>query len=230
MIKKSRYFLLFALCGILSLSGCRKKAPETEAQTETESETKTEKVTEKQTEKETQKPTEKASTASNKNTKTTEKTTVKPSTITANKKPNTTTNTNTTTPATDYGTQQCPYCYQQISLAPNDDGTTVYSVHVAQEQAWAETYGYGDQPGTATQDPQQPAQDPQQPSNNNDVAQCGYCYQWFTVSDGSYAAHIAAENASLGLPEGTEYIQCPICGYSYPKGNLYDNHVCVPPQ
>lgn len=226
MIKKSRYFLLFALCGILSLSGCRKKAPETEAQTETESETKTEKVTEKQTEKETQKPTEKASTASNKNTKTTEKTTVKPSTITANKKPNT----NTTTPATDYGTQQCPYCYQQISLAPNDDGTTVYSVHVAQEQAWAETYGYGDQPGTATQDPQQPAQDPQQPSNNNDVAQCGYCYQWFTVSDGSYAAHIAAENASLGLPEGTEYIQCPICGYSYPKGNLYDNHVCVPPQ
>lgn len=227
MMKKSRYFLLFALCGVLSLSGCRKKAPETEAQTETESETQTEKVTEKQTEKETQKTTEKVSTASNKNTKTTEKTTVKPSTITSNKKPNTTTpSTNNT--AVDYGTQQCPYCYQQISLAPNDDGTTIYSVHVAQEQAWAETYGYGDQPGTATQDPQQPAQDPQQPSN--DVAQCGYCYQWFTVSDGSYSAHIAAENSSLGLPEGTEYIQCPNCGYSYPKGNLYDNHVCVPPQ
>lgn len=227
MLKKSSYFLLFALCGILSLSGCRKKAPETETQTETEtetqSETQTEKATEKQTEKPVQKTTEKQ-TASKNNTKTTEKTTVKPSTINSNNTTGTTSNSNNTTTAADsYGTQQCPYCYQQISLAPNGDGTTVYSVHVAQEQAWAETYGYGDQPGTATQ--QTPQDTTQQPAN--DSAQCGYCYQWFTVSDGSYAAHIAAENAALGIPEGTEYIQCPICGYSYPKGNLYDNHVCV---
>lgn len=224
MIKKSRLFLLLALCGVLSLSGCRKKIAETETETETQSETVSETETEKPTEKQTEKETQKTTISTNKNTKTTEKTTVKPSAINSGSTTNTTNNT-----ATDsYGTDQCPYCYQQISLAPNGDGTTVYSVHVAQEKAWADTYGYGDTPPTEA--PQQQTEQPtteQQAQNTNDVAQCGYCYQWFTVSDGSYSAHVAAENATLGLPEGTEYIQCPTCGYSYPKGSLYDNHVCV---
>ncbi|MDO5538692.1 MAG: hypothetical protein Q4F83_01285 [Eubacteriales bacterium] len=226
MIKRSRLFLLLALCGVLSLSGCRKKIAETETETETQSETVSETETEKVTEKESEKETQKATVSTNKNTKTTEKTTVKPSTINSGNTNNTTNN--TTTPTDSYGTDQCPYCYQQISLAPNGDGTTVYSVHVAQEKAWADTYGYGDTPPTeAQQQPEQPTTEQPAQNNTNDIAQCGYCYQWFTVSDGSYSAHVAAENATLGLPEGTEYIQCPNCGYSYPKGSLYDNHVCV---
>lgn len=41
MVKKSRFLLLLALCGVLSLSGCRKKAPKAETETETISETET---------------------------------------------------------------------------------------------------------------------------------------------------------------------------------------------
>lgn len=97
-------------------------------------------------------------------------------------------------------------------------------------------YGYGNTPPanqqqTDTQQtnaPQTNAPQTEDPSNTvDDSQQCGYCHQWFSVSDGSYAAHIAEENASLGLPQGTEYVQCPTCGYSFPKGSLYDNHVCV---
>lgn len=224
MAKKGRLLFLLALCGMLSLTGCRKKAEETESETQTvsemESASESEKETEKTTERETQKTTVK-------NTVSTEKkTTVKASTSTSSAK-NTTAQTENTA-----GTAQCPYCYQQISLASNGDGTTVYSVHVAQEKAWADMYGYGDtppvnQPQTNTQQ-QTNAQQTEPPANTiDDSQQCGYCYQWFTVSDGSYAAHLAEENAALGLPQGTEYIQCPTCGYSFPKGSLYDNHVCI---
>ena len=42
MLKKSRLLLLLALCGLLSLTGCRKKADETESETQTVSETESE--------------------------------------------------------------------------------------------------------------------------------------------------------------------------------------------
>ena len=227
MLKKSRLLLLLALCGLLRLTGCRKKADETESETQTVSETESESETEKETEKTTEKETQKAATGTEKKT-TIKASTTKPSTTTKNTAAQTETTAQTN--AGSYGTEQCPYCYQQISTAPNGDGTTVYSVHVAQEKAWADMYGYGDTPpvNQQTDAPQTDAPQTDAPADPvDDSQQCGYCYQWFTVSDGSYAAHIAAENAELGNPQGTEYIQCPTCGYSFPKGSLYDNHVCI---
>ncbi|MGN0354599.1 MAG: hypothetical protein ACI4EI_05945, partial [Muricoprocola sp.] len=196
---------------------------ETETESETESESETETETEKQTEKERQKQTEKKTTTQS---STETKTSVKPSTVS----PSTTQssgNTATQNQTQNYGTQQCPYCYNQISLAPNGDGTTVYSVHVAQEKAWADTYGYGDQ-SPASQDAssgtdQNTSQDS---TNTDDVAQCPYCYQWFSVSDGSYDNHVANENTNLGLPEGSDYITCPNCGNTYARGIEFDTHYC----
>ncbi|MDO4343830.1 MAG: hypothetical protein Q4C50_03400 [Eubacteriales bacterium] len=225
MKKKGKLLFLLSLCAVLSLTGCRKKLAETES--ETQSETVSEKQTETQTEKQTVKATEKSTSKSTSSTtKTTEKTKVKASTVTSE------TSSTTTTPTTEaYGTQQCPYCYQQISLEPNGDGTTVYSVHVAQEKAWADTYGYGDTPPTESTNAQTETQAQTQSTaaatEAPATAQCGYCYQWFTVADGSYQAHLDAENAALGMPAGTEYIQCPTCGYSFPKGSVYDTHVCI---
>lgn len=224
MAKKGRLLFLLALCGMLSLTGCRKKAEEAESETQTVSETESESETEKKTEKTTEKGTRK--TTENNTASTDKKTTVKAST----KTPSTTGTTPQTGSAA--GTAQCPYCYQQISTASNGDGTTVYSVHVAQEKAWADMYGYGDTPPanqqqTDTQQQTNASQTETPPNTVDDSQQCGYCYQWFSVSDGSYAAHLAEENAALGLPQGTEYIQCPTCGYSFPKGSLYDNHVCI---
>lgn len=225
MKKKSRLILLLVLCLAVILSGCRKKVAETESETETETMSETKKETESETETETKKETEKSTTASNKNTTSTEKTTVKPSTVKSNStsgsSSSTKPSTSSTTPSTNNtttATQMCPYCYQQISTASNGDGTTVYSVHVAQEKAWADTYGYG------TETPQQteaPAQ------NTNDSAQCPYCYQWFSVSDGSYNAHLTTETGiPVNVGGGTEYVQCPNCGNLYPAGNAYDTHVC----
>lgn len=224
MRKKGRLLFLIALTASLAISGCRKRSeePQTESETVTESEkvTETEKITEKPTEKETQKESETgASTA--------KKTTVKPSNVSGSgtaanaNKSKTTVGTNGAGSTTTGPTQQCPYCYQQISTASNGDGTTIYSQHVAQEKAWAELNGYGDTP------PANQSQTDAQGNTTDDSRQCGYCYQWFSVSDGSYAAHIQAENAALGLPQDTQYIVCPKCGNSYPAGSLYDNHVCV---
>ncbi|EET61862.1 hypothetical protein BRYFOR_06054 [Marvinbryantia formatexigens DSM 14469] len=228
MAKKGRLLFLLALCGMLSLTGCRKKAEETESETTTVSETESESETEKETEKTTEK---KSQNTSVKNTTETEKTTVKASAAKPSTTGSSTQTESTAQTENSAGTAQCPYCYQQISLASNGDGTTVYSVHVAQEKAWADMYGYGDTPPANQQQTnaqQTEAQQTDAPSGGTDDSQqCGYCYQWFSVSDGSYAAHLAQENASLGLPQGTEYVQCPTCGYSFPKGSLYDNHVCV---
>lgn len=228
MKRKSSILFLLALCGILTLSGCRKKIEETESETQSETVTETESESETDSEKETLKK------PSAINKQSTEKKTVKPSTINSDsstqKQTEKKNNTNNTTTA---GTEQCPYCFQQISLASNGSGSTIYAEHVAQEKAWADTYGWGDTPpsgGTtpSTDAPTTPSTDaPSSGNGGDDSAQCGYCYQWFSVSDGTYSAHIAAHNADLGLPSGTEYVKCPKCGYSYPKGNMYDNHVCV---
>ena len=61
MVRKSRLLLLLALCGILGLSGCRKKVeePQSETQTETVSETEKETETEKTKVKATEKTTDK---------------------------------------------------------------------------------------------------------------------------------------------------------------------------
>lgn len=219
MKKKTRLLLLLMLCLAVSLCGCRKKIAETESETETMSETQSETETESETQTEKKKETEKKTTVSNntKNTeKSTEKTTVKPSTVNSNSSTGSSAAGSSQTTAT----QMCPYCYQQISTAPNGDGTTVYSVHVAQEKAWADTYGYGTNNTTQTTET---------PNNTttDDTAQCPYCYQWFTVSDGSYNAHITSE---AGTPVDTgsndQYVQCPNCGNIYPAGNAYDTHVC----
>lgn len=233
-MKKQRRILLFlVLCSILALSGCRKKIDETESETQSETVTETESETEKETQKKTEKVTERRAPVSQNPT---DKKKVKPSTVNGNSQTgqtNRTPNTAQTEAPSTTATEMCPYCFQQISLAATDSGSTVYAEHVAQEKAWADAYGWGDTPPVntpSTEAPSTPSTEaPSTGGNTDDSAQCGYCYQWFSVSDGTYAAHIAAHNAELGLPSGTEYITCPNCGYSFPKGSLYDNHVCVTP-
>lgn len=221
MKKKTRLLLLVTLCLAVSLCGCRKKVAETESETETMSETQSETETESESETESETETEKKTSVS-KNTKSTEKstekTTVKPSTVNSNSASGSSSSGNSSSAGTT-ATQMCPYCYQQISTASNGDGTTVYSVHVAQEKAWADTYGYGTDNTQTTEGQNQ--------TTTDDTAQCPYCYQWFTVSDGSYNAHITSE---AGTPVDTgsddQYVQCPKCGNVYPAGNAYDTHVC----
>lgn len=215
MKKKTLLLYILAFAMMFSFSGCRSKVAETESESETitETEKKTEKQTEKKTEKqsESQKVTEKKTTPTTekKKTTTTEKTTVKPSTINNN------TNTSESQSQTNAnaGTQMCPYCYQQISLASDGQGSTIYANHVAQEKAWAE---YMESSNTQT------TPSTEAPSSNNDVAQCPYCSQWFTISDGSYNSHISAETSG-----SSDYITCPLCGNTYQKGIEYDTHYCT---
>lgn len=228
-MKRSRKWAWLAvLLGVLCLFGCRQREQETEPPVAAQTNAPTEKQTERPTEKVTEKPTEKETETEKKTTA--KKTTVKPSTTgsaAGNKTTTGTTNTaGTTTNTSAYPTQQCPYCYQQISTAPDGNGSTIYDTHVAQEKNWADMYGYGDQP-PVSQQTEAATEAAQQTEAYDDSRQCGYCYQWFSVSDGSYAAHLQQENQELGLPEGTEYKICPICGNSYPVGSLYDNHVCI---
>ena len=199
MKKKTLLLYILAFAMMFSFSGCRSKVAETESESETITET--EKKTEKQTEKKTTPTTEK------KKTTTTEKTTVKPSTINNN------TNTSESQSQTNAGTQMCPYCYQQISLASDGQGSTIYANHVAQEKAWSE---YMESSNTQT------TPSTEAPSSNNDVAQCPYCSQWFTISDGSYNSHISAETSG-----SSDYITCPLCGNTYQKGIEYDTHYCT---
>ena len=215
MKKKTLLLYILAFAMMFSFSGCRSKVAETESESETitETEKKTEKQTEKKTEKqsESQKVTEKKTTPTTekKKTTTTEKTTVKPSTINNN------TNTSESQSQTNAnaGTQMCPYCYQQISLASDGQGSTIYANHVAQEKAWAE---YMESSNTQT------TPSTEAPSSNHDVAQCPYCSQWFTISDGSYNSHISAETSG-----SSDYITCPLCGNTYQKGIEYDTHYCT---
>lgn len=228
-MKKRRIFLyILALSLMFSLVGCRSRVKETES--ETQSETQTETRMEPVTEKETQKTAVKTTSETEKNDSS-KKTTVKPSTSDTDKtnKNQSSTNKKTgTTSTTPQNTQMCPYCYKQISTAPNGNGTTIYSQHVAQEKAWADTYGWGNNP-PATEAPQTNATEAPTPATEpaNDVAQCPYCYQWFTISDGTYTAHVNSETSSLGLPQGSDYVTCPDCGNTYRRGIEYDTHYCT---
>lgn len=231
MKKKNFLVYIIAAAMILSLGGCRAELKETEASTsseavsETAKETETEKETTKQTE--TQKATEKASstgTSSSKNTSSkdkstsTEKTTVKPSTL-SNKNKQSTESSDSSA-----GTRMCPYCYQQISLASDGAGSTIYADHVAQEKAWSDYVNSTDSTQTT---PSTDASTPGSSSASSDTAQCPYCYQYFTVSDGSYSAHLSSENSKLGLPDGSDYVTCPLCGNTYRRGIEYDTHYCT---
>ncbi len=198
MKKKTILFLLITACAAFSLAGCRKRIPETEAadtETAAETESETEKKTEQATESETKKAIEPTASAK-------PKASASPA-ASADPKASASPAASATPKASaapkastaPVATQQCPYCYQQIPLTPNGDGTTVYSVHVAQEKAWADTYGYGDQPpagqqtDTSADPPQNTPADTPSADFPSDIQQCPVCYQWFTVSDGSFAAH-----------------------------------------
>ena len=210
---KKRYLFLYIslLAAALTLGGCRskQKEPETQAVTEAATEPATEKATEKETEKQVEKQTEKK-------TASTEKTSVKPSTV----KPNTQ---NTQNNQAAGATQMCPYCYNQISTASSGSGSTVYNDHVAQEKAWAELMA--SQQGTSGNDNQQTDQN--QPASSDDTAQCPYCYQWFTVSDGSYNYHMSLENSGSAGSDDVGYVTCPICNNTYRSGIEYDTHYCT---
>ena len=221
MKKKVLLLYILAFSMMFAFSGCRSRVAETESESETISETEkqTEKKTEKKTQKqsETQKSTEKKTSTQSgtkKNTSSTDKTTVKPSTVNGSSKTQTSESqakTNQTDASA--GTQMCPYCYQQISLASDGEGSTIYADHVTQEKAWADYMASSNTQTTPSTEA---------PSSSSDSAQCPYCGQWFSISDGSYNSHISAETSGT-----SDYITCPLCGNTYQKGVEYDTHYCT---
>lgn len=215
MKKKAFLLYILAFSMMFSFSGCRSKIAETESESETicETEKQTEKETQKQSE--TQKATEKKTAASDnkKDTSSTDKTTVKPSKINETNKTKTSEKKTQTNASSSAGTQMCPYCYQQISLASDGQGSTIYANHVAQEKAWAEYMASSSAQTTPSTEA---------PSSGSDSAQCPYCSQWYTISDGSYNAHINAETSG-----SSDYITCPLCGNTYQKGVEYNTHYCT---
>ena len=212
----------------MALSGCRRKPVETEPATETQSETQTEAQTE--TKKETEAQTETAKQTQPQTEKKTVQQTEKKVTVTPTQpqtqvqvQPQTqpqTTAPQTEAPQTEASAPaQCPYCGGWFSTAGQETaGTSEYSSHVAQEEAYiASQNGY----------------DPSQYQTANDgtqYAQCQYCFQWFsTTPDASgyspYSEHVAIESAyaaQIGLE--AEYVQCPNCG-GWVTPAEYDVHI-----
>lgn len=235
-----RFLLLAVLCLSVGLSGCRRKPIETETQEETASETQTEKSktteTEKQSEDQTEAGTKKTTSNTAKKT-----TTVTPSSIAANPvaspKPSSSAKPSPSPkPAAQTQTQVCPYCAGSFSTVAGADGSSEYSSHVAQEEAYIRAIG-GD-PATYQSGSQNSGTDGSQGGSSDNqgsgtdggwsgdyevgsdgslYAQCPYCFQWFSDTADStgyspYAQHVAAEAAYYNQQSNEEYVQCPICG------------------
>lgn len=235
MRKTWKYLLLIAASSAFLLTGCRRQPIETES--ETNSETQTEKITEKQTEKSTEKITEKST---GKQTETEKKTS---SSGSANKTNNQSSQKTSVAPsetnATESSsTQICPYCYQSFSTVQNADGTSEYSIHYAQEKAYADMYGI--QPSSDSADSSSSDGTNNYDSSSSDSSydngyaydQCPYCGQWFsTAPDASgyspYGEHLAAESAyaaSSAAQQGQQYQECPYCG-QWLDPVTYQDHV-----
>ncbi len=206
MKKRMQLLWLIALCLVLTLAGCRRKPIETESETQSETEKATEKLTEWETEttKLTQPATERQSETKKETAKkTTKKTSVTPS---------------TTKQTEAVATQMCPYCGNSFSTVAGADGSSPYSTHVAQEEAYINSQQGGeDTPGYQTG------------SDGNLYAQCPYCYQWFLdVADESgyspYADHVAAESAYANQEAEEDYVQCPNCG-NWVTPEEYQQHI-----
>lgn len=236
MRRRIRLLLLAVLCLSIGLSGCRRKPIETETQKETAaSETQTEKDagTEKQSESKTEKTTESGTKKTPQSTAQ-KHTTVTPSSITP--KPSSSPQ-KSPSPSPKGQTQTCPYCAGSFSTVTGADGSSEYSSHVAQEEAYIRAIG-GD---PATYQSGVPSSTPDSSQGNGSggqtggttgngdwsgyqtgddgtlYAQCPYCFQWFSDTADStgyspYAQHVAAETAYLNQQGGEEYVQCPICG------------------
>lgn len=204
MKRHAQFFFLIAMC-TLCAAGCRRKPITAETQAQTEAETQSvQQETEAVTEAATEQATEKESETQKQQAK-------KPTTITANKTQKSTENTDPTATA-----QACPYCGNQFSTAPNADGSSEYSAHVAQEEAYIESIG-GD------------VSDYQTGSDGTLYAQCPYCFQWFSdAPDASgyspYAEHVAAETAYANQMANEDYVQCPNCG-NWVTQSEYQQHI-----
>lgn len=218
MRKRIQWLLLIMVCCTLVLPGCRRKPIETESETETQSETvtekKTEKLTEKATEKqsETQQQTTKRTTVTPNSTAQTPQTDTQAATTASETQPS-----ETQAPQTDAASQQCPYCYNWFSTASLEDGSSEYSSHVAQEEAYIASQGGYDSSSYYTD------------GSGVQYAQCEYCFQWFsTAADASgyspYADHIAAETAYAMQNNNEEYVQCPNCG-NWVTQSEYNDHI-----
>lgn len=228
MKKRMHWLLLMLVCCAIVLPGCRRKPIETETQTETQTETESE--TEKKTEKQTEKKSEKQ-------TETNKRKTVSPNSSTNNapRTPGTNQTQSETTATTEASAQEntydtCPYCGGSFSTTLLADGTSEYSSHVAQEEAYID-YINGTS-GNTTTDPNQnydSSDDGGQFDSTGQYGQCTYCFQWFsTVPDASgyspYANHIAAEEAYAMQNSQEEYLQCPNCG-NWVTQSDYNDHI-----
>lgn len=215
MKKYTQAVFLLALCCAVGLSGCRRKLTPEELQSETASETKQEVITEQVTE--TQTFTQKQTQAQ------TQRQTAAKTTVTPNTQKQTQKQTQAQTTEAPAQTQQCPYCGNWFSTTISADGTSEYSSHVAQEEAYAKTTEATNSASSYD------GSDYQTGSDGTLYAQCPYCFQWFSdAPDASgyspYADHVAAEAAYAAQQQNEDYVQCPNCG-NWVTQEEYQEHI-----
>ncbi len=236
MKKRMHWLLLTLVCCALVLPGCRRKPIETETQTETQSETESE--TESKTEKAAKKESEKQSETNKRKTVSPNSSTSNaPRTPSTNQKQSETqaqseTTAPTEAPAQEYTYNTCPYCGGSFSTNLLDDGTSEYSNHVAQEEAYID-YINGTSGNTNSNSNTNPdydsSDDGGQFDSTGQYGQCNYCFQWFsTVPDASgyspYANHVAAEEAYAMQNSHEKYLLCPNCG-NWVTQSDYNDHI-----
>lgn len=110
--------------------------------------------------------------------------------------------------------QQCPYCGEWFSTAPDGDLWNPYDRHVLEErdssQDEGQTYGYPDEGETA-----------------GEMVQCPDCGNWY--EEGNVFRNHICEGKTYpdeGETADGEMVQCPDCGNWYEEGNVFRNHVC----
>lgn len=231
MKKHLKVVLLLSLSSMFLLSGCRRKPiEEIQMMTEviTETETATEKLTEAATEKKVKKDKKQAETAVQTEVQTEAQTEKKANTQKrkANKQTEKSTESESakstvkpSTPAPSQGisgdSDICPYCGGSFSTYIGESGSSEYSEHVGQEEAYISYMngqgGYTGQSDAGTA------------SGGAGTSQCPYCWQWFdndnTWGYSEYQLHIQAEEAG----QQVEYNPCPYCGLWLEPGTLNDH-------
>lgn len=111
--------------------------------------------------------------------------------------------------------QQCPYCGEWFSTAPDGDLWNPYDRHLLEErdtsQAEEQAYEYPDDGETA----------------DGELVQCPDCGNWY--EEGNVFRNHICEGRTYpdeGETADGEMVQCPDCGNWYEEGNVFRNHIC----
>ncbi len=111
--------------------------------------------------------------------------------------------------------QQCPYCGEWFSTAPDGDLWNPYDRHLLEERDSSQT----EEP-TYTEPTYEETTDAE-------MVQCPDCGNWY--DEGNVFRNHICEGKTYpndGETADGEMVQCPDCGNWYEEGNVFRNHVC----